>query len=64
MDYFSDVELMAIAMAEHSGWDKLHTAKNCHDTPSGNNPAEESEYYRELAYVALCAYLKVDDLED
>jgi hypothetical protein len=50
------VESVAKAMAIHSGWDNWDTAQDCRHTPSGNEPDEEREYWRELANLAIAPY--------
>lgn len=47
------IEKVARAMAIHEGWDNWDTAKTFNDTPSGNDPEDEREYWLELARVAV-----------
>lgn len=46
------IEKMAKAMAKHSGWDNWDTATDFCHTPSGNDPEDEREYWRDLATLA------------
>ena len=50
-----DRERVARALAAHSGWDGWDTARDCRDTPSGNDPEDEREYWRGMADAAIKA---------
>jgi hypothetical protein len=47
------LERAARAMAKLSGWDAWDTATTVAHTPSGTDPEEEREYWREMAKVAF-----------
>jgi hypothetical protein len=49
-------ESVAKAMAKHAGWEKWDTATDCRHTPSGNDPEDERDYWRELAALAIAPY--------
>lgn len=52
------VERVARALAIEAGWDAWDTAIGCNDTLNGNTPEEEREYYRDLAVIAINAFLE------
>lgn len=49
------IERMARAMASKSGWMRWDTATTPADTPNGNDPEVERDYWRDMARAALSA---------
>ena len=49
------IERMARAMAKASDWDGWDTAMTVAQTPNGNEPEEEREYWRDMARAALAS---------
>lgn len=58
------IERMARAMAKASSWDGWDTAKTPAQTPNGNDPEEERDYWRDMARAALASVPAVDEQED
>ena len=54
------IEKVARACAKAGGWGKYKSAKSCMDTPNGNEPEEEREYWRENARAAIQAVREWD----
>ena len=48
-----DRERVARALAAHYGWMGWDTARDCRDTPSGDDPEDEREYWRGMADAAI-----------
>ncbi|RSZ60004.1 hypothetical protein HF313_14915 [Massilia atriviolacea] len=60
-DLRSAIEAAAKAMALSVGWDKWDTATDFTHTHSGNDPAEERDYFRGLARAALASAAPVEE---
>ncbi|WP_353189128.1 hypothetical protein [Pseudomonas sp.] len=50
-----DRERVARSLAAHYGWTGWDTARDCRDTPSGDDPEDEREYWRGMADAAINA---------
>jgi len=50
-----DRERVARALAAHYGWTGWDTARDCRDTPSGDDPEDERECWRGMADAAIDA---------